>query len=282
MFNGFPIWRPSVPISSDGLPLALNVSDLFLTFPSDRLPFNPLVRFLMRPEAVVLITAAYLASKPPLRWFCDAVGIDGTSNTFRTAVALHNAILAVFSFVTFVNALPIVVEHFVEHGVFNSYCDSDGTLWGDAGLGGWATIFYISKYYEFIDSWILVMKGRSPSTLQVYHHAGVVLSMWGAVASQGAWILIVVLLNSAIHTLMYSYYLVKTLYPKKKIGAAKYLTTAQIVQFVAGISYCMPVHFMGGRCDSASSRAVCAFMQLYAGGLIVLFVAFAKKKYKKE
>eukprot|EP00588_Corethron_pennatum_P002146 CAMPEP_0194285286 /NCGR_PEP_ID=MMETSP0169-20130528/29847_1 /TAXON_ID=218684 /ORGANISM="Corethron pennatum, Strain L29A3" /LENGTH=267 /DNA_ID=CAMNT_0039031375 /DNA_START=176 /DNA_END=975 /DNA_ORIENTATION=+ len=267
MFGGLSIWQPSVPISSDGFPLALNISDLFLAFPRDRLPPNPFVRFLMKPEVVVLIVAAYLVSKPPLRFLCRTVGIDGTSYTFRMGVASHNASLAVFSFVVFVNTLLIVVGHFVKHGTVETYCDVDGTLWGNSGLGGWATIFYISKYYEFVDTWIIVMKGRSPSTLQVYHHAGVVLSMWGAVASHGAWILIVVLLNSAIHTLMYTYYLVKTLYPEKKIGVAKYLTSAQIIQFVAGISYCMPLHFMGERCDSISSRVVCAFMQIYAGGL---------------
>jgi hypothetical protein len=33
-------------------------------------------------------------------------------------------------------------------------------------------IFYISKYYEFLDTWVLVMKGKAPSFLQIYHHVG--------------------------------------------------------------------------------------------------------------
>ena len=40
------------------------------------------------------------------------------------------------------------------------------------------------------------------------------------------------------------------------------------------------VYFIDG-CQSAASRAVLTFIQLYAVGLIILFSAFFKKKYKK-
>lgn len=106
--------------------------------------------------------------------------------------------------------------------------------------------------------------------------------MWGAVTSQSAWLLAVVMLNSAIHTLMYTYFFIKTLYPKKEIRAARNLTSAQIGQFITGITYSLGVQVMGDRCDSVASRSVLAFIQIYALGLIALFVSFASKKYNRS
>ncbi len=173
-----------------------------------------------------------------------------------------------------------MLQHFFKYGLKAVYCDADGALWS-SGLGGWATIFYISKYYEFLDTCVLIIKNKKPSFLQLYHHAGVVLSLWGAVVSGGAWVLIVVLLNSGIHTMMYTYYLIKTIWPAMQIKQAKYLTTAQIIQFFTGIVYTLPIQVLGNGCESTAVRLVCLFCDLYAVGLIVLFFAFAKKKYKK-
>mmetsp|Transcript_21500 Transcript_21500/g.31777 ORF Transcript_21500/g.31777 Transcript_21500/m.31777 type:complete len:115 (-) Transcript_21500:569-913(-) len=106
--------------------------------------------------------------------------------------------------------------------------------------------------------------------------------MWGGVISQSAWLLIVLLLNSGIHTLMYTYFFAKTLYPNLVIKGAKNLTTAQIVQFFVGILYTLPIHLLGGSCDSRASRFAVACIQLYALGLIFLFAAFRSAKYNKK
>ena len=42
-------------------------------------------------------------------------------------------------------------------------------------------LFYLSKYYEVIDSIILLLKGKKVGQLQSYHHAGALISMWIAV-----------------------------------------------------------------------------------------------------
>ncbi len=53
-----------------------------------------------------------------------------------------------------------------------------GTLWTDKDFGFWVSHFYISKFWEFLDTWIIILKGKKPILLQTYHHAGVVLLMW--------------------------------------------------------------------------------------------------------
>ena len=133
-----------------------------------------------------------------------------------------------------------------------------------------------------MDTWILVLKGKKPSFLQVYHHTGIVFCMWVGVLSQSSWLKAVVLLNSIIHTLMYTYFLIKTISPTTEIKAAKYLTKAQIGQFFTGILYSAGVLLLGEKCDTQSSRFGLSCLQLYGYGLIALFMAFAKSKYRKK
>ena len=106
--------------------------------------------------------------------------------------------------------------------------------------------------------------------------------MFFAVASQSSWLCYPVTANSLIHTVMYSYYFMKTLWPKQEIKAARYLTQAQMTQFVIGIALSLYILVQGDECDSAASRFCLAFLQVYGWGLLILFAAFAKTKYKRK
>lgn len=225
----------------------------------------------------------YILSEKPLEFIRNQVMGENffKGQVFRALVAVHNILLAVFSFLCVQNVLPLVYRHLMEFGFKSVYCDNDGSLWR-AGLGAWSFLFYLSKYWEFIDTWILVLKGKGANFLQVYHHSGIVFIMHGAVASQSAWLLFVVLLNATIHTLMYTYFAIKTMAPMVEIKSAKYLTMAQIGQFLLGMASTYGVLFMGDKCDSASSRFSLACLHIYGLGLIALFVSFAKRKYKTQ
>ncbi|RYH20090.1 hypothetical protein EON65_24660, partial [archaeon] len=41
----------------------------------------------------------------------------------------------------------------MKHGFVNAICDVTGDLWHNQDLQFWVTHFYISKFYEFIDTW---------------------------------------------------------------------------------------------------------------------------------
>lgn len=274
------VWRPEISESIDGRPLAQSVSELFFDFPYDRLPENKFLAFFLRPECMFGMLIFYLVSKPLFRSI--AKSIDPKAEWFRASIAVHNLALAIFSAVVVWNSWPIVAAHYLEEGLFATYCDTEGTLWGASGFGAWAIVFYISKYYEFADTWVLVFKGKKPSFLQIYHHTGIGFCMWGAVLSQSSWLIFVVLLNSVIHTLMYTYFLIKTISPSTEIKAAKNLTTAQIAQFFTGLGCSAGVLVMGDKCDTASSRFMLGCLHVYGWGLIALFMAFASRKYKKK
>jgi hypothetical protein len=286
------IWKPLLPDSIDGQPLVTAVGQLLLPyqFPYHRLPkwdqshVGNIASWFLRPEIVLLAVIFYLLSKPLFVFLRPLLRLDQSPQPrwFRIFLIFHNAGLATFSAVCAHNTWIITWRHFRSHGFFAIFCDLDGTFWNEGNFGAWAYIFYLSKYYEFVDTWILILKGKDASFLQVYHHTGIAFIMWCAVASQSSWLLFVVLLNSVIHALMYSYFCIKSISPKAEIKAAKYLTMAQIGQFLTGIACTLPIFFLGDTCDTQSSRFALACLHIYGFGLIALFVTFAQKKYKKE
>ena len=78
-----------------------------------------------------------------------------------------------------------------------------GRMWNE-GLAFWGWFFYLSKFYEVLDTLIIVAKGKRSATLQTYHHAGAMLCMWAGIRYMSPPIWMFVWINSAIHTLMVS------------------------------------------------------------------------------
>lgn len=78
-----------------------------------------------------------------------------------------------------------------------------GRLWNQ-GLAYFGWFFYLSKFYEVVDTVIILAKGKKSSTLQTYHHAGAMMCMWAGIRYMAAPIWIFCLVNSAIHAMMVS------------------------------------------------------------------------------
>ena len=76
-----------------------------------------------------------------------------------------------------------------------------GRLWNE-GLAFWGWIFYVSKFYEVVDTLIILAKGKRSATLQTYHHAGAMLCMWAGIRYMSPPIWMFVFINSFIHALM--------------------------------------------------------------------------------
>jgi hypothetical protein len=78
-----------------------------------------------------------------------------------------------------------------------------GRIWNE-GLAFYGWLFYISKFYEVVDTLIILAKGRRSSLLQTYHHAGAMLCMWAGIRYMSPPIWMFVLVNSGIHAIMVS------------------------------------------------------------------------------
>jgi len=154
--------------------------------------------------------------------------IGKSSKAFNRLVLTHNLGLAAYSFWTFIDISAALkgslwAAYFQNgwSGVSEAMCyihsqqvlrdpnslndktqaTTTGALWDD-GLGFYGFWFYVSKYYEVVDSLILFLKGKEISALQIYHHAGAILCVWAGIRYQAPPIWTFVFLNSAVHTLM--------------------------------------------------------------------------------
>ncbi|KAI3405068.1 hypothetical protein KGF56_002153 [Candida oxycetoniae] len=117
------------------------------------------------------------------------------------------------------------------YGIFSRLITSSKGLHNLEILGYW---FYISKFYEVLDTIVILVKGRPSSLLQSYHHAGAMMCMWAGVRYQSPPIWIFVVFNSFIHSLMYFYFTLSCLHIRVPTLAKKILTSLQITQFVVG------------------------------------------------
>lgn len=76
-----------------------------------------------------------------------------------------------------------------------------GRLWNE-GLAFYGWLFYISKFYEVFDTFIILAKGKKSSLLQTYHHAGAMMCMWAGIRYMSPPIWMFVFINSGLHAVM--------------------------------------------------------------------------------
>ncbi|KAG7127319.1 Elongation of fatty acids protein sre1 like [Verticillium longisporum] len=165
---------------------------------------------------------------------------------FKVFVILHNIFLAVYSAWTFwgmLNGMRRAIWTSLNGAISlsangNPSTDVYGRLWNE-GLSFYGWIFYLSKFYEVLDTFIILAKGKLSSTLQTYHHAGAMMCMWAGMRYMSAPIWMFVLVNSFIHALMYTYYTITAFNIRVPTPIKRSLTTMQITQFLVGASYAM-------------------------------------------
>ncbi|KAL8688746.1 MAG: hypothetical protein Q9218_005422 [Villophora microphyllina] len=113
-----------------------------------------------------------------------------------------------------------------------------GRLWNE-GLAFYGWLFYLSKFYEVVDTFIILAKGKNTALFQTYHHAGAMWCMWAGIRFMSPPIWMFVIVNSGIHTLMYTYYTLNHLGIHVSQSLKSTLTRLQIAQFVFGATYAM-------------------------------------------
>lgn len=156
----------------------------------------------------------------------------------RFLILVHNAALAVYSGWTWARMFPLVVDFFLQgwsaagfQGVKLALCSMPTNF---PQLGVYAYIFYLSKYYEVVDSVVLLLKGKRVSNLQSYHHAGAIICMWVAYRYQSQPVWVFCVFNSFVHTCMYTYYFCAAMRWPFPRAVKRNLTTMQIAQIASG------------------------------------------------
>lgn len=141
--------------------------------------------------------------------------------------------------------------------------------------------YYFSKFTEFFDTlfFILRKKNEHVSTLHVIHHGVMPFSVWmGLKFAPGGHSSFFALLNTFVHIVMYFYYMVAAMGPRyqRYIWWKKYLTTFQMVQFVAIFTHQLQVLFRPS-CDYP--RVFVLWIAMHGFLFLFLFSDFYKVKY---
>ncbi|KAJ2784483.1 hypothetical protein H4R18_001105 [Coemansia javaensis] len=249
--------------------------------PVEHIRLGGLYHLAMKPWAPLAGASAYLAVS---RWWgrrnVRRAGAAGPGAARRSArlkpfVILHSLLLMAYSMWTFADYSSALVQAARAHGLKSTFYDSHGLLWSGKLLEH-GFLFYLSKYYEFLDTAIILAKGRPASRLQTFHHAGAVAIMWLGNYTRAPYLTFFVLENSLIHSLMYAYYVLTAvgIRPPGK----QHLTRIQIAQFYvclgAGAIY---VLFPGAL--SGPQRLFAYVFIAYTVELVRLFTDFSRKEY---
>jgi len=201
-------------------------------------------------------------------------------------MAYHNLFLCILSAVMASGTLFGAIQFLQDHGPWELYCavhplsnpsvDYSGRLWF------WSWLFYASKYYEYLDTVFIVLRKRELSTLHFYHHMVIVplcylflhykvIGFWHGVV----W-------NGTIHTFMY--YLFYQMSLGKSPTWKKSMTSAQIIQFVWGVTSFWAVPYV---CEydlfSFEGHMMVFWVnQAVLFSLLLLFLDFFRRSYSRK
>jgi hypothetical protein len=184
---------------------------------------------------------------------------------------LHNTVLVIFSGWTFISLSYILYKNEIvfQHNYYFQNSQFDRIIY----------LFYLSKYYEFFDTFLLYLSNKHPIFLQKFHHIGAVICWHLLYIYKVDSVWIPTFVNSFVHTVMYSYYLGCLLKIKSVRFIKKYITFLQLTQLT--IPNCIALYFYYP-VESVFNYQLILFFSAYVCGLIGLFIQFFYKNYIKS
>lgn len=185
---------------------------------------------------------------------------------------IHNGCLVAFSAWTFVSLSQIL---YTDGVVFQSNYYFQNP-WFDTVI----YLFYLSKYYEFFDTFLLYLNGKTPIFLQKYHHIGAVICWHLMYVYKVDCIWIPSIVNSFVHTIMYSYYLGCLLKINQIRFIKKYITSLQLVQLI--IPSLISVYMYIPPVETVFKHNIIKLFFGYVSVLVILFARFFYTNYIKD
>jgi elongation of very long chain fatty acids protein 4 len=226
------------------------------------------------PEPTIAISVGYLV----VVFALNALMAEREPLTLKLFSILHNAVLIALSLYMGVEILRNAIASDMSF-VCNRVDRSSETGLAMAKV---LYVFYLSKAYEFVDTFIMCLKKKTDqiSFLHLYHHA-MTFGLWwfGIRFTPGGDSYFSAMLNSFVHVIMYSYYLCAALgirFPFKKL-----VTQSQLLQFAINVVQCVVGLYIG--CDNVaddySPRWMIIGQIAYMISFLVLFGMFYSKAY---
>ncbi|CAM6099383.1 unnamed protein product [Calypogeia fissa] len=193
-------------------------------------------------------------------------------------------------FVIFHNTCCFLLSLYMCLGIIRQAILNRYSLWGNAynpeqvEMAHLVYIFYMSKYIEFLDTVIMILKSstRQITVLHVYHHASISFIWWViAYNAPGGEAYFSAAMNSGVHVAMYLYYLLAATLGKdekvrrKYLWWGKYLTQLQMFQFCLNLAQA----YTNLKNNAPYPRFLSTILFYYMISLLVLFANFYVHRY---
>lgn len=249
----------------------------FVRFYSDDFNFNDYKPPLYSFESICVVIFAYLFGIRLTQWL-----MNFKSKPFNTrwVSAIHNFFLFAISVTMLFGVLINCFEIFRQGGLNAIICNPNGT-YRTSKMNFWIYIFYLTKPYEFIDTFIMIFKKRELNFLHVWHHCSTFLLVWLTQVQEMNIQFISISANCLVHSFMYYYYFVASL--GKQVWWKRYLTLLQIFQFVITTSfnsYWLYAYLQGYNC--AGDLYGFFFGMFVINSFLFLFIVFYIDNYKQS
>ncbi|KAF5299589.1 hypothetical protein FQR65_LT09394 [Abscondita terminalis] len=145
----------------------------------------------------------------------------------------------------------------------------------------WTLILKIIELLETV-MFVLRKKNNQVSPLHVYHHVSTVVYVWlGVKYYAGGMATFSIIINSFVHIIMYTYYMLSSLGPKVQNKIAKIkskITAIQIVQLLLIVLHTMQI--LSPSCNIPNIMVYMFIPNVIIN--LVLFLKFYKRNYTKQ
>lgn len=231
------------------------------------------IRFVLIVATAYLFSISVLSLFSPFRF--------AKSPLFTFLAVSHNALLSIASLIMlFGVSRALVREVFLSQSIARTFCNPHG-LQMNSELSLWLYAFYISKFWELIDTVLLVMRGRPLTVLHVWHHTSVMFEIFSWLEFSMALGVYGMIFNALVHVLMYAYFAAALL--KIRVPWKKALTSLQIIQFCTSFASLVPYAYFRsvtpGGCTGGPGLVVSAVCN---GSFLIFFIDFFKKTYSSR
>eukprot|EP00128_Syssomonas_multiformis_P018731 Colp12_sorted_trinity150504_noHs@31374 len=155
------------------------------------------------------------------------------------------------------------------------FCDPQNSL--SQGGDFYFHLFYLSKFYEYIDTGFLIVRKKPVIFLHSFHHFITPSIVWSAWLFPVASNWIGPITNAFVHVVMYAYYGLAEFGLSRSLG--KYVTWIQLTQFMGNLFLFV---FVGLRIfECKGNPAAWCWIYVQYIGFLILFFRFYFNRQKK-
>eukprot|EP01128_Nolandella_sp_AFSM9_P007490 TRINITY_DN4119_c0_g1_i1.p1 TRINITY_DN4119_c0_g1~~TRINITY_DN4119_c0_g1_i1.p1 ORF type:complete len:520 (-),score=92.10 TRINITY_DN4119_c0_g1_i1:93-1652(-) len=199
----------------------------------------------------------------------------------------QNFLMFAYSLYAFIGTTLTLYKNWKSVGfdIITPFCDVNDVMRQDMDF--WFYTFYLSKFLEYVDSFLLVAKakpllppGNTQYFLHVFHHSVTASIVWFAWKTQfsGAWV--GPLTNAFVHTFMYGYYFFTDLGMPRTYGGV-FITPIQLIQFVLAMLTTVYESIYSEKCGT-NMQSMLWLWFTYSVFLVLFIKLFLDKKRSRQ